>query len=219
MARSLRGSGSFSLQVPALYAGAHVTATTTDVHTSSFSNCVLVTGTAWDSHPDSHEHDGPHTDSHEDPDGPDLDADPRADCPDAGLGISPSSGSASGGSSITASGTGFVPGVSLTIGGVMAESIVVVATTEIDAAAPALSPGTLNDVAVSFGSSRPSPMGPGTMPTLAAGWMADFLDVAQEDPFHASVEAPSVPASPPAAAADSTAGTRPSAETRWPSSF
>jgi parallel beta-helix repeat protein len=196
------GSGSFSFQVPALGAGMSVTATTTDLHTSSFSNCVLVTGTAWTPTPTLTPTSGiptltptktptgptPTRTPTKTPTAPTVTPTPVPTVPFQVLGISPSSGSASGGSPITVSGTGFVPGASLTIGGVMAESIVVVATTQIDAAAPPLSPGTLNDVAVSFGSSRPSPMGPGAIPTLAAGWFADFIDVARDDPFHASVE-------------------------------
>jgi hypothetical protein len=64
------------------------------------------------------------------------------------LGITPTSGNSAGGDPVTVIGTGFVPGASLTIGGVMAENVVVVGAAEITAEAPALPAGTLNDVSV-----------------------------------------------------------------------
>ena len=69
----------------------------------------------------------------------------------------------------------------------MAESVVVVSSTEITASTPGLSPGTLDDVSV-MDPARPAPRLPLASATLAAGWMADFLDIAQTDIFHADVE-------------------------------
>jgi hypothetical protein len=89
---------------------------------------------------------------------------------------------------VTVSGSGFLPGASLTIGGVMAENIVVVGSAEITASTPPLFPGTLNDVTVADPLARPSPRRRLASATLAAGWMADFLDVPQGDIFHGDVE-------------------------------
>ena len=84
------------------------------------------------------------------------------------------------------SGTGFLAGASLTIGGVMAESVTVVGSMEIDASTPVLAPGTLNDVTVTNTSMLARlPFAPAT---LVQGFLADFLDVPQTDIFHANVE-------------------------------
>lgn len=100
--------------------------------------------------------------------------------------IAPRSALASGGTPVVISGTGFLPGASLTIGGVMAESVLVVSSTEIDATTPALTPGTLNDVLVTNPeSSRGLMLDSGS---LERGWLADFLDVAQDDIFHDYIE-------------------------------
>jgi IPT/TIG domain len=104
-------------------------------------------------------------------------------------GVSPSSGAASGGTNVAISGTGFLPGVSLTIGGVMAENVVVIGPAEIDASAPALAPGSLNDVVVVDASASRFGSHPRLVrATLASGWLADFLDVPQDDMFHSAVE-------------------------------
>jgi hypothetical protein len=100
--------------------------------------------------------------------------------------IAPSSGPAAGGTAVAVAGTGFLPGASLTIGGVMAEDVVVVGETEIDASTPVLEPGSLNVVSVGNAASRRGR--PLTNATLPAGFLADFLDVAQENIFHDSVE-------------------------------
>jgi hypothetical protein len=72
------------------------------------------------------------------------------------------------------------------IGGVPAHDVVVVGPSEIEASSPALSPGTLNDVAIT------NPLAPDRAPSASAvlprAWMSDFLDVAQGDLFHAGVE-------------------------------
>ena len=101
------------------------------------------------------------------------------------LGIVPASGPASGGTAVSITGTGFLPGATLTIGGVMGESIVVVGSSEIDAATPALGAGTLNDVAVANPASATQAS---LSAALARGWLADFLDVPQDDIFHDFVE-------------------------------
>ena len=103
------------------------------------------------------------------------------------LSIAPSSGAATGGTPVSVTGTGFVPGATLTIGGVMAESVVVVGSFEIDGATPALDAGTLNDVAVT----NPATVNRTRLASaaLARGWLADFLDVPQGDIFHDFVEA------------------------------
>jgi hypothetical protein len=100
--------------------------------------------------------------------------------------IDPSSGAATGGTPVVVGGSGFLPGASLTIGGVMAENVIVVGSTEIDASTPSLSPGTLNDVAVTNGTSHGNPALPAAI--LANGWLADFLDVAQGEIFHDDIE-------------------------------
>jgi hypothetical protein len=94
--------------------------------------------------------------------------------------IAPTSGDAAGGQAVTLTGTDFVSGASVTIGGVSATGVNVTGATSADATVPALPPGTLGDVTL---------VNPDTQSgTLYAGWFADFLDVPQADPFHAYVE-------------------------------
>ena len=95
------------------------------------------------------------------------------------LGVAPGSGGAAGGTPVTVAGTGFLPGASLTIGGIPAENVVVTGPFVITATTPVLSPGTLNDVSVA------DPLASATLP---AGFMADFLDVPHDDIFHTEVE-------------------------------
>jgi uncharacterized repeat protein (TIGR03803 family) len=94
--------------------------------------------------------------------------------------ITPTSGPAGIGTPVDVRGTGFLEGVSLSIGGFAAEGVIDVDSNELQGITPALLPGTLNDVWVT---------NPGT-PTaiLVKGWFADFLDVPQSSPFHADVE-------------------------------
>ncbi len=95
--------------------------------------------------------------------------------------VAPTSGTAAGGTAITLTGTGFVAGATVTIGGVAATGVDVANEAAAGATTPALTPGTLNDVVL---------VNPDTgSGTLAAGWFADFLDVPQGDIFHAFVEA------------------------------
>ena len=93
--------------------------------------------------------------------------------------ISPASGPSSGGTPTNIAGTGFVAGARVMIGDSPANASVG-SSSAVNALAPALSPGTLNDVTVinldaSFG-------------TGSKLWFADFLDVPQADGFHDYVE-------------------------------
>nr|AUN35700.1 hypothetical protein [uncultured bacterium] len=60
--------------------------------------------------------------------------------------ISPTSGSTSGGTSVTITGTGFSSGATVTLGGTSATSVTVVSSTSITATTPAHSAGTVNVV-------------------------------------------------------------------------
>jgi hypothetical protein len=96
------------------------------------------------------------------------------------LSIAPSSGDADTAAAVEITGTDFVTGASVTIGGLPATGVTVPNATTADATTPALSPGTLNDVTL---------VNPDTQSgTLFAAWFADFVDVPQADIFHASVE-------------------------------
>jgi len=76
-------------------------------------------------------------------------------------------------------GAGFVSGATVKIGGISATGVHVVDAAHIQATVPARPAGSLNDVAVT---------NPGNATgTLAAGWMADFLDVPPANQFHADV--------------------------------
>ena len=91
------------------------------------------------------------------------------------LDVAPDSGD-SGGTPVTITGSGFLPGASVMVGGMPVSNAVVIDPFHITATTPLLPPGALHDVAVA--SSTP----------LAARWMADFLDVPEIDIHHASVE-------------------------------
>src|SRR5262249_48989053 len=148
--------------------------------TSSFSNCVLVTGSAWTPTPTWTP--APPTPTRT-PRPPTPTGTPTTPAPTPSLQIlslAPSSGAATGGTPVAVTGTGFLPGASLTLGGILADSIVVVGSSEIDATTPVTSPGTLDDVTVTNPDSSST--------TTLKGWFANFLDVAQDDPFHAAVE-------------------------------
>jgi hypothetical protein len=94
--------------------------------------------------------------------------------------IAPTSGDAAAANPFTVSGTDFVSGASISIGGVAATGVDVTGPTAASAATAALSPGTLNDVTL---------VNPDTQSaTLFSGWFADFVDVPQADIFHAYVE-------------------------------
>ena len=91
------------------------------------------------------------------------------------LNVAPDSGD-SGGTPVTITGSGFLPGAPVTVGGIPVPNAVVIDPFHITATTPVLPPGALHDVAV--GSSIP----------LAARWMADFLDVPENDIHHAGIE-------------------------------
>jgi len=91
------------------------------------------------------------------------------------LDIAPDSGD-SGGTPMTITGSGFLPGASVKVGGIPAPNAVVIDPFHITATTPVLSPGALHDVAVA------------SISPLAARWMADFLDVPETDIHHAGVE-------------------------------
>jgi hypothetical protein len=92
------------------------------------------------------------------------------------FGIVPASGPGAGGTPVTISGTNFDLGVAVTIGGAAPGSVARVSDVQITAVAPALPPGSLNDVVVT----NPDT----TTGTLLKGWVADFLDVPDSHQFH-----------------------------------
>ena len=93
--------------------------------------------------------------------------------------ITPPSGAPVGGSVLQIQGAGYADGATVDIGGTAATAEVLDGAT-IDASAPALSPGTLNDLTVT---------NPDTSSvTVPSAWFSDFLDVPQADIFHAFVE-------------------------------
>ena len=91
--------------------------------------------------------------------------------------VSPSSGPA--GTPLALSGTNFLPGLAVTVGGTLADAVTVETADTASATAPALPPGTIADVVAI----NPD----GTGGTLLEGWLADFADVPAANPFHASV--------------------------------
>jgi len=92
--------------------------------------------------------------------------------------IAPMSGDSAGGAPITVSGTDFADPTTMTIGGVAAP-VGFVNDHTLSATAPALNPGTVNDVIVT----TPD----GTTGTLVKGWVADFLDVPPSQQFYSFV--------------------------------
>ena len=93
--------------------------------------------------------------------------------------VNPYSGPASGGTPISVGGTDFLPGATLTIGGVPATDLNVLGFTGMTATTPALKPGTLNDVVVT----DPD----GASGILEMSFVADFLDVPSSHQFYAYV--------------------------------
>jgi hypothetical protein len=96
------------------------------------------------------------------------------------LGIQPRSGPAAGGTVVTATGTHFVTGATVEVGGQAATDVVVSSESELTATIPALSPGTIADFLVV----NPD----GTSGDFFPAWLADFSDVPAAHPFHAFVE-------------------------------
>ena len=92
-------------------------------------------------------------------------------------------GPLAGGTAVTVTGSGFSAPVGVRIGGALAWAVTVLGSTEISALTPPLPPGRLNDVEVTN-----SAFGPSVPSVLPGGFFSDFLDVPQEDIFHADVE-------------------------------
>jgi hypothetical protein len=90
--------------------------------------------------------------------------------------ISPSSGDPAGGQAVTILGTDFAAGATVTIGGQPVGNPNIVSPTEIDATAPALPAGTVNDLTVVNLD--------GSHGTLPMAYLADFLDVPTAHMFH-----------------------------------
>jgi len=89
---------------------------------------------------------------------------------------SPSSGPSSGGTTLTLNGMLFGDPATVTIGGVAATNVSTSGTTTIFADAPALAPGTVNDIVADV---------PGGLSgTLRFGYVSDFLDVPGSLPVH-----------------------------------
>ena len=93
--------------------------------------------------------------------------------------IVPASGPAAGGTALTLSGTDFISGATVTIGGVPATGVGVSNFNSMTAFTPALPPGTLNDVTVTDLD--------GASGTLEAAFVADFLDVPPSQQFYTYV--------------------------------
>jgi hypothetical protein len=90
--------------------------------------------------------------------------------------ISPVSGPPAGGTLFAIYGTDFENGATVTVGGLPATDVSVVASTQISARTPALPAGTLANVVVT----NPS----GIIGTLSSGFVANFLDVPLGNTFH-----------------------------------
>jgi hypothetical protein len=86
------------------------------------------------------------------------------------------SGPAAGGTALMVSGTNFLAGAAVTIGGAAATGVAVNSYTSISATTPALAPGTANDVVVTNTDM--------TIGTLVKGFVADFLDVPSSQQFY-----------------------------------
>ena len=93
--------------------------------------------------------------------------------------INTTSGSPSGGTPLTISGTNFLTGATVTIGGVAATGVGVTNYTTITATTPALAPGSANDLVVTNTD--------GTNGTLVKAFVADFLDVPNSNQFYSYV--------------------------------
>ena len=90
--------------------------------------------------------------------------------------ISPTFGPPEGGNLFTIAGTDFQDGATVTVGGLPATDVSVNSPVQISARAPALPAGSLGDVTVT----NPDT----TVGTLSKGYVANFLDVPQNNTFH-----------------------------------
>src|SRR5262249_46357949 len=93
--------------------------------------------------------------------------------------IAPSSGAPAGGVLFTLQGSDILDGAGVTVGGVPATDVNVSSFTVLQATAPALPPGTVNDVVVTNTD--------GSAGTLSKGYVSDFLDVDGGHQFHSFV--------------------------------
>jgi CSLREA domain-containing protein len=93
--------------------------------------------------------------------------------------INVTSGSPSGGTALTISGTNFLPGATVTIGGSPATGVGVTNYTTMTATTPALAPGSADDLVVTNTD--------GTKGTLVKAFVADFLDVPNSNQFYSFV--------------------------------
>jgi hypothetical protein len=90
--------------------------------------------------------------------------------------ISPRSGPAAGGTSVSVAGTNFLAGAAVAIGGAPATGVTVNSYVSITATTPVMGPGTANDVTVTNTD--------GSAGTLVKGFVADFLDVPNGAQFY-----------------------------------
>ncbi len=89
------------------------------------------------------------------------------------------SGPPEGGTSFALTGTDFIDGATVTIGGVAATGVDVDTFTHLTATTPALDPGTVNDIVVTNTD--------GSTGTLVKGYVSDFLDVPSVNIFYSYV--------------------------------
>ncbi len=90
--------------------------------------------------------------------------------------LEPSSGRAAGGASVAVQGHHFREGATVTFGGLAGSATYLDRESRVVALAPALEPGTLQDVTVSNGD--------GTAITVSGAWFSDFLDMPGDNLFH-----------------------------------
>ena len=90
--------------------------------------------------------------------------------------VAPTSGDSAGGALIAVHGTDFLDGATVSVGPAAASNVVVSSFTQLSVTAPALAPGTVNDVTVQNTD--------GSTGSLRNGWVSDFLDVPGSQQFH-----------------------------------
>ncbi len=93
--------------------------------------------------------------------------------------MTPASGPADGGTSLSIQGTDILDGATVTVGGVAATDVNVTSFNAVSATAPGLPPGTVHDVTVANAD--------GSEGTLVKGWVSDFLDVPSGHLFYSFV--------------------------------
>jgi hypothetical protein len=95
--------------------------------------------------------------------------------------VNPASGPSAGGTAVTIAGSGFAFNATVMLGLKAASNVSVGGATQASASTPALDPGALDDVVVT----NPDD---GSFGILTKGWLSDFSDVLQSNPFHPFVE-------------------------------